>query len=681
MNRYAWLLKLPLAVFAAHALFGVAAMARAQSQAPPAVFVDGRIGADTCQDYDPASRACGSGTARAVRRLAALGALRPGDVVALREGDYDETLHAASGAAGAPITYTRYGEEHPRIRGAELDPAIDLSNVRYAVIDGLAVADVVGWVRAENAQHVVIRNSTFRGATASGSRAGLKFIHANDNRILDNVIDDGNDNVLLIDSNRNLVAGNRITGAGHALWTILCGSNNVIRGNTLENEWQKLAQVTDCEGEPSDTPSKNKSTRRNLVEDNDFGAVPDAGGQAPYSHIQYSAQQGIVRRNRFFDSKGSGLQMTIYDDEARYNTGNRVYHNVFYAIDIGGDRDRRRHPTSRTTSSRTTSSPAATSSPMTGASPGTDDLAGKPVQVMTARRDGYLFDNNDIFGGKPGAPYVVAYGEREGGDAGARSIEAWQRRDPKLFARNLEVDPGFAAAERRDFHLVADSPLIDRGAFLTSAAAAGSGTSLQVVGCFLVLRRLRDRGRGRRPHPAGRPGGDRAHRAHRPGREHPGARQAAHLDGRPGRDARLQGARARHRSVRALESRPMRDLRLAFVGFGNAGRHFGERAGGRLRAHPARPRRAPAHRRHRHRPQRHRRSTRAASSRAACCARWLKRRGLAALHRGKPVAGTPSISSTACAPTCCSKSRRSIPRPASRRSRTSAPRCAGACTW
>lgn len=480
MNRYAWLLRLPVAVFATHALFGVAAMARAQGQAPPAVFVDGRIGADTCQDYDPASRACGSGTARAVRRLAALGALRPGDVVALREGDYDETLHAASGAAGAPITYTRYGEEHPRIRGAELDPAIDLSNVRYAVIDGLAVADVVGWVRAENAQHVVIRNSTFRGATASGSRAGLKFIHANDNRIHDNVIDDGNDNVLLIDSNRNLVAGNRITGAGHALWTILCGSNNVIRGNTLENEWQKLAQVTDCEGEPSDTPTKNKSTRRNLVEDNDFGAVPDAGGQAPYSHIQYSAQQGIVRRNRFFDSKGSGLQMTIYDYEARYNTGNRVYNNVFYAIDTGAiaidagsDFKDNVFKNNILAGSHFVAHD--------GRFAWYRDLAGKPVQVMTARRDGYLFDNNDIFGGKPGAPYVVAYGEREGGDAGARTIEAWQRRDAKLFARNLEVDPGFTAAERRDFHLLADSPLIDRGAFLTSAVAAGSGTTLQVA--------------------------------------------------------------------------------------------------------------------------------------------------------------------------------------------------------
>ncbi len=480
MNRHAWLLRLPLAVFTAHALFGVAAVARAQSQAPPAVIVDGRIGADTCQDYDPASRACGSGTARAVRRLAALGALRPGDVVALREGDYDETLHAASGAAGAPITYMRYGDEHPRIRGAELDPAIDLSNVRYAVIDGLAVADVVGWVRAENAQHVVIRNSTFRGATASGSRAGLKFIHANDNRILDNVIDDGNDNVLLIDSNRNLVAGNRITGAGHALWTILCGSNNVIRGNTLENEWQKLAQVTDCEGEPSDTPTKNKSTRRNLVEDNDFGAVPDAGGQAPYSHIQYSAQQGIVRRNRFFDSKGSGLQMTIYDYEARYNTGNRVYNNVFYAIDTGAiaidagsDFKDNVFKNNILAGSHFVAHD--------GRFAWYRDLAGKPVQVMTARRDGYLFDNNDIFGGKPGAPYVVAYGEREGGDAGARTIEAWQRRDAKLFARNLEVDPGFAAAERRDFHLLADSPLIDRGAFLTSAVAAGSGTTLQVA--------------------------------------------------------------------------------------------------------------------------------------------------------------------------------------------------------
>ena len=45
---------------------------------------------------------------------------------------------------------------------------------------------------------------------------------------------------------------------------------------------------------------------------------------------------------------------------------------------------------------------------------------------------------------------------------------------------NVEVDPGFVNAPGHDFHLAANSPMVDNGAFLTKASTAGSGTVLTV---------------------------------------------------------------------------------------------------------------------------------------------------------------------------------------------------------
>ncbi|MFW5867263.1 MAG: PKD domain-containing protein [Armatimonadota bacterium] len=52
--------------------------------------------------------------------------------------------------------------------------------------------------------------------------------------------------------------------------------------------------------------------------------------------------------------------------------------------------------------------------------------------------------------------------------------------DPATFADNMEVDPGFADAERLDFSLAEDSPLRDAGAPMTVTRAAGSGNVLPV---------------------------------------------------------------------------------------------------------------------------------------------------------------------------------------------------------
>lgn len=450
------------------------------------LYVDPTLTVASCSTYNVTTRNCAGGTALGYRTIAgAAAATAAGDTVALRGATYAERLvPPRSGTAALPITYRRHASETVTISGASFDPAIDISGRTDLVIDGLRVTDVVGWMRAANSHRNVIRNCTFQRATASGSRAGLKFIDATGNRIEGNTIEDGNDNLLLIHSDRNVVQSNTFRRARHALWTILCGSRNVVRGNSFHNELQKIGQVTDCEGSPSDTPVLSNATKRNLIEANTFAFTPSSGNASPFAGIQYSAQQGIIRRNIFRDTVGPGLDLTLYADEARFNTDNRIFHNVFYKTSFAG-------VSIAQTSSYTLSGNVIKNNVLyrsqfvandTRWSWYTGTLSGKPVQVLTGRTSGFFFDRNDIIGTAAGQTYAVTYGRRDStSNPAGRTLASWQQGSPTLYARNLEVAPGFVNEDLRDFRLAAGSPLVDAAAFLTTTTTAGSGTVLPVA--------------------------------------------------------------------------------------------------------------------------------------------------------------------------------------------------------
>src|SRR6202034_1528313 len=78
------------------------------------------------------------------------------------------------------------------------------------------------------------------------------------------------------------------------------------------------------------------ATNHNLVQNNDFAfSVINANGApgdfASEDGIQYGAQDGIIRQNRFYNIGGVGLDMvaaaTDFDPEESYVIGNRVYNN------------------------------------------------------------------------------------------------------------------------------------------------------------------------------------------------------------------------------------------------------------------------------------------------------------------------------------------------------------------
>jgi len=424
-----------------------------------------------CDDGGPGSEAQPFCTLAA----AVASAVGPGDVVTIHAGTYEEMLvPAADGADGAPITFRGAGDGEAVLTGTSAEYAIiDVSGRSWITIEGLVVRDTIGWVRGVDADHVTLRDNRFERAEAEGTRGGIKFEGGGFHRVVDNVIDDGNDDVMFIDSDHNLLAGNTITRGRHVLWAIKCGDFNVVRDNFFSNEEQKIGEIYDCED-----LDIYDDTVHNLVEDNEFALTAAAIDASPYSGIQYAAQFGIIRRNVFHDTIGPPLSLTLYPDEARFNHDNRVYNNTFVgnhhgAIDVAGDseytfggqelvnnlfagNDFQRHDTRWTWY---------------------ETLEGEPVQILIGRLDGFSFRSSLVWGGAPGALWVVAYGDRTADDNPApEPIASWEASHPELFTGTVEADPELEA----DWDLAPTSPAVDVGGYVTRCAADGASTDLAV---------------------------------------------------------------------------------------------------------------------------------------------------------------------------------------------------------
>lgn len=447
------------------------------------IFIDKTL-SYACSDYSPATRTCGSGSDMAYNTFSEV-ETEPGDTVYLRGGEYDESLIITdSGTPGNFITYTNYEDEEATITGLSLRPAIDISDTSHIRIDRLRIDQVTHWLYALNTEYAVISNNYFGNAIHSGhsQKTGLFFQEARFNRIINNTFfDNDEDSLALIKSDHNLVEGNNFTRAYHTLWTIKCGSFNVIRNNYFHNDEEKIGEVFDCDDVGFDHEFNNilNSTKRNLIEGNIFAYTPSSGDSSPYAGIQYAGQEGIIRNNIFYDTVGPGLSLTLYPDEAKYNLKNRMYNNIFYSTDFAG-----------------------ISLPRTGYDfydniiknnilyrsifvandqrwPWyTDELDGKPVQLIAGRLDGFVFYNNNIFNTAAGELYLITYGNRDSDNGEQHPMSWWEDEHPDLFADNIEMEPGFYS--EYDFHLQEDSDMIDAGTFLTVTTSIGDGNIVPV---------------------------------------------------------------------------------------------------------------------------------------------------------------------------------------------------------
>lgn len=435
---------------------------------PPAaaIYVDPTLTVATTTTYNPATRTSGTGTARAYNTLSgAADAAGPGETVLIRGGTYRQPLVPAnSGAAGRVLTFRNYPNETPTISGSSLAPAVNLSGKSYITIDGLHVSGVLRWMYAVKVDHIILQNCRFNAAhdESGSSKQGLFFQEATYCRIVNNTIEDCyGDSLTLIKCDRNLIEGNSMRLASHTLWTLKGASFNVIRDNYFDNHNQKIGEVYDMADVGFDHEfTQSDCTRHNVIERNSFAYTPYDARFYQFNAIQYGGQKGIIRRNRFYNCQGGGLGMHLYPPESLYNTDNRVYHNVMAM---------NRHSGIHV--------PKAANGTFRGNIFMNNILYRNlgdsgPTQIICAGLSGFLFRNNILFNEHSGET-LIAYN-------GLRTLAWAQDNFPDLFTANLETDPAFVDEAAHDFHLSPASPAIDAGAFLTQAAAAGSGAALPV---------------------------------------------------------------------------------------------------------------------------------------------------------------------------------------------------------
>jgi hypothetical protein len=395
------------------------------------MYVDGRLQVAACTTYDAARRSCSGGRDAAVRSLTdAAARAAAGTTVFIREGVYSDPLRPAnSGTAERPVVFKAF--EHETATLSNIDaPAIQIINLEHVIVEGLTVEDTIGWGRLENARSSEIRRMTFRRAGAHGTTGGLKIVRSSLNRITDNRFDEGNDSVMIQDaSNGNVVANNVFTNARHTLLCIKCSNVNVIRGNVFSNAIQKAMEIFDCEG-GSDAPFRLDATKRNLVEDNVFLVTKGSGQPHDYNAIQHGGQYTIVRRNAFVQDLGGGVAYQSYESESLFVYGNRLYHNTFYGNRcfalIGYTGDSKRYRDNRAVNNLFYKN---------------SDCQGRGDQISLADPRAVIASSNAI-----------------------------ETRDPL-----------FADEARRDFHLSAASPMVDRAGALTTTREAGQGTMVPVI--------------------------------------------------------------------------------------------------------------------------------------------------------------------------------------------------------
>ncbi|MGE0824616.1 MAG: right-handed parallel beta-helix repeat-containing protein [Candidatus Binatia bacterium] len=451
------------------------------------IYVDPQIASTSCVSYAASLRTCEGGNDTAYKTIAAASsAATPGTLVYLRGGSYDEPLDPEnSGTADAYITFKNYAMETVYLGGA---PAIDLGFRRYIWLEGLHIEDR-HWLESNNADmssrhydstferthqnrnYNVIKNCVFRRTPAEGTTGNIRFVQSHYNQLVGNTIDSGNDNVTLIASDHNLVADNVITEGHHSLLSLRCANFNVIRGNQLSNTQQKIAEVYDCGQDTHAVPSVSNATKHNLFENNVFSRTSEYYSASGGNGIQYSGQEGIIRRNVFY-SGNIGLGMQYYEDEALYNVNNRIYHNVFYnnegeGISLGKQLSNNEFKNNILFANQ-------------GCHPECSDLSPGQIGYLVDTPDNAfwqsnLFQSNNLFYQEAGQPVI----EELFGDG--LSVTAFNNDIAEVFLDTLEVDPLFVNAPNADFHLQSNSPLIDAGAFLTTTTdSATEGTVMQV---------------------------------------------------------------------------------------------------------------------------------------------------------------------------------------------------------
>lgn len=455
------------------------------------IYVDNQLEYNCYGNYSVANRDSSGFDGIALKTLdeAAMLAIE-GTSVLIREGMYNEQfIPQHSGTPDKSIVFRNYMNENVVISGNELSPAIFIDQKDYIIIDGIVVKNVRRWLNALGCNNLIIRNCTFKNANDPGgsSKTGIFFHGCNYCKIQNNTLDSTTqDNLIMVDSDFNVVEGNAFTRAKHVLWTLKCSSYNVLRSNYFHNAFQKIGEIYDCDEVGfgnKDFPKITSvdDTKFNVIEDNTFAYTSTPKNRSPYAGIQFAGQNCIVRKNIFYNCYGPPIGITVYPGEAEYNYNNTIYNNVFFNNHFGG--------ISVSSSSSVNCYGHQVVNNIFFRNnfeqhdfrwKWYDGLDGKPVQVFIGRTDKVSFRNNNIFNENAGESWLIAYGTRTSEpNSEPQPVSWWENNYPELFEGTLEVNPDFE--NTTDFHLSPSSPMIDVGAFLSHTIGSASNSTEMVL--------------------------------------------------------------------------------------------------------------------------------------------------------------------------------------------------------
>jgi parallel beta-helix repeat protein len=367
-----------------------------------------------------------------------------------------------------------------------------LLNIDYIRVKGFRFIRPGRWVRAYQADYNIIKDNEFSGATAGYAR-GIFLTESDYNVITGNTLEDPGssgygDSMVIEHSERNLIYNNTFLDAGHATFAIRCSNENVFRNNYVnnkgENKGGEIYQLCDGTG---------CLTQRNLIEGNIIRSEEDHEDPGAESSIQYAGQKGIIRRNLFYDNY-AGFNWALYPGsdcpqppyEAYHNYDNRMYHNVFY-----GNRHTGMILPDQAGAGKEFYDNIIKNNVLAGntfedeVQSGWDiewwnTIDGNPIQLMFAGTDGFSFENNIVHSEPGEEDWAIVAGGRSPTQTPPNHDVGWWNQNSPLFTANQDIDPGFNNPLAYDFTLKDDSQMIDQGAFLTTAASAGSGTTIPV---------------------------------------------------------------------------------------------------------------------------------------------------------------------------------------------------------
>lgn len=385
--------------------------------------------------------------------------LKPGDIVYIKSGIYQETIRPTrSGTEGNYITYAGYNNDKVTI--TDVKEAVNVSDRNYIVIDGITMLNTIGsWVYMNNSKHNVIKNCHME---ESGTWCGICMTNGADyNKILNNTLIGRyapDDLIMAKGAMYNLFEGNDFSYGPHVSLEFqgdVTNRWNIVRDNTFRNPYHTSLNMW--------KNSDNTLVENNIIldsgEDHQNIPLPPGGGKdyrqrdrnmarRDHGGIQIGSSNCIVRNNVFINNGSFGYHG--YGDSLPYN--NRIYNNTF-------NKNYRGVYTN-------------TSYPVHG-NVIKNNIFFKNREYEISRHSGTPNGDRYINNNVKGAPLLFE-------DVVYSSVFELDSKYKDFWQNNYEKDPQFVDGNNRNLHLKPTSPMIDAGASLTRTVDRGNGRNVEV---------------------------------------------------------------------------------------------------------------------------------------------------------------------------------------------------------